>query len=156
MERPPESVRKAIAAALGAEPDFRDGDADLPSGPGAYLLILGLPAPVPLAIPRFAGARLEPGTYVYAGSARGPGGIRARVGRHLRSEKVVRWHIDHLTSGCRSVWASVHPDADECSLVTRLLAGGAFETPLPGFGSSDCRSCTAHLLRFSAPVNPRR
>ncbi len=156
MERPPESVRKALAAALGAEPDLVAEDAALPAGPGAYLLILGLSATASLGIPRFAGTGLEPGTYVYAGSARGPGGIRARVGRHLRSEKAVRWHIDHLTTGRRSIWANVHPDADECSLVARLLAGGAFETPLPGFGSSDCRSCTAHLLRFSAPVNPRR
>ena len=109
MERPPERVREALAAALGAEPDFAADDAGLPSGPGAYLLVLDVSVALPLGIPRFAGTRLEPGTYVYAGSARGPGGIRARVGRHLRKEKAVRWHVDHLTTGRQAVWASVHP-----------------------------------------------
>lgn len=156
MERPPENVCKALAAAFGIEAGLVADDADLPSGPGAYLLIVGLSKALPLAIPRFAGTRLAPGTYVYAGSARGPGGLRARVGRHLRGEKTVRWHIDHLTTGRRAVWASVYPDTDECSLVTRLLAGGAFETPLPGFGSSDCRTCTAHLLKFRTPARRRR
>ena len=156
MERPSERVRVALAAAFGADPELVSDDADLPSGPGAYLLVVGVSVAVPLGIPRFAGARLEPGTYVYAGSARGPGGIRARVGRHLRGEKTVRWHIDHLTTGRRAVWASVHPDTDECSLVTRLLAGGAFETPLAGFGSSDCRFCAAHLLKYREAVNQRQ
>jgi len=156
MERPPDSVREALAAALGAEPVLVSDDAALPSDPGAYLLILGVSAALRLSIPRFAGTCLEPGTYAYAGSARGPGGIRARVGRHLRKEKTIRWHIDHLTSGRQTVWAGVYPDADECTLIARLMAGGAFETPLSGFGSSDCRSCAAHLLRFSQAVNQLR
>ncbi|MFL5280923.1 MAG: DUF123 domain-containing protein [Rhodopila sp.] len=32
-------------------------------------------------------ASLLPGRYLYAGSARGPGGMRARLDRHLRRNK---------------------------------------------------------------------
>ena len=146
----------AVTEALGVSSGFVTDAADLDPNPGSYVLTLKLSAPVALRIPRFAGSRLEPGIYAYAGSARGPGGIAARVGRHLGAEKTVRWHIDHLTMVADAVWASVFPDADECALVARLTGGDAFETPLPGFGSSDCRTCEAHLLKFHERVTGRR
>jgi Uri superfamily endonuclease len=37
-----------------------------------------------------------PGFYAYTGSAFGPGGLRARIGRHLSSTPVIHWHIDYL------------------------------------------------------------
>ena len=39
-------------------------------------------------------ASLTEGTHVYVGSARGPGGLRARISRHLRREKKERWHVN--------------------------------------------------------------
>ncbi len=52
---------------------------DLPDAPGAYALTVRLAAPLGLSRRRWRGATLHPGLYVYCGSARGPGGIGARL-----------------------------------------------------------------------------
>jgi Uri superfamily endonuclease len=90
---------------------------------------------------------LPAGDYAYCGSAYGPGGIGARVARHLRTVKPVRWHIDRLTAASRIRAVGLLPGGGECDLVHQLLSRGA-EIPLPGFGSSDCRTCPAHLLQL--------
>ena len=69
----------------------------LPGDLGAYLLFLDVPANVVLP-DRFATSQLDDGHYLYAGSAYGPGGIRARAARHLRRDKSRRWHVDWLTT----------------------------------------------------------
>ncbi|HIQ09546.1 MAG TPA: DUF123 domain-containing protein, partial [Anaerolineaceae bacterium] len=56
----------------------------LPSTPGAYALALRLERPVGLRVGALGVWDFPEGVYVYLGSARGPGGIRARLGRHLR------------------------------------------------------------------------
>ena len=122
---------------------------DLPSGPGAYALSFRLDKPVMLPIARLKNPVLDPGMYIYAGSAFGPGGIRARVSRHLRADKKPHWHIDHLSARAVCVDVKTHPGGNECALIADLLAAGAV-TPVPGFGSSDCRDCAAHLVRLAA------
>ncbi|CCQ75003.1 DUF123 domain-containing protein [Magnetospira sp. QH-2] len=119
---------------------------DLPNLPGAYALVMDLLAP--LALPN--GERLAPGLYVYAGSARGPGGIRARCGRHVKSAKSVRWHIDRLTNAAGVRAVAAFPDGTECAIADHLIADHGAETPVPGFGSSDCRHCLSHLLKLPA------
>ncbi|MDC7789088.1 GIY-YIG nuclease family protein [Rhodoplanes sp. TEM] len=93
---------------------------------------------------RLAGT-LAPGRYLYCGSARGPGGLRARIARHLRRRKTLRWHVDRLTTRGTviAVWAV--PDGDECALAG-ALAG--LPVPIPGFGASDCRRCPSHLFAW--------
>ena len=120
--------------------------AEIPSAPGAYLILIELDAPVPLAISTLPDATLRPGLYLYAGSARGPGGLRARVARHLRRGKPRHWHIDHLTETASELSAYPIRGGCECALVKMLTATGRCETPVPGFGSSDCRICASHLL----------
>lgn len=117
--------------------------AALPAQPGAYALALALPQPVVLARGRLAGL-VPAGLYVYAGSARGPGGIAARVRRHIRRDKRIHWHIDALTATAQIAAVAV-PDGAECAIVARLLAAG-FHPAIAGFGSSDCRTCPSHLL----------
>ncbi|WP_299436240.1 DUF123 domain-containing protein [uncultured Rhodospira sp.] len=120
-----------------------------PSAPGAYLLALWVPAPVPLP-PRLAVPPLTPGWYVYAGSARGPGGLRARLRRHMRPDKARHWHIDWLTTAPDvSAWALVRPAATECALIAEAMAHLPVSVPVPGFGSSDCRRCVSHLLALA-------
>lgn len=125
----------------------RDADsvAALPATSGAYLLLARLTEPLPLRIPALGAAVLPAGCYVYAGSARGPGGIWARVGRHLRQGKRLHWHIDRLT-GTATCWAFAVPGGRECDLVQALLARPDYEVALAGFGSSDCNHCVSHLL----------
>jgi len=58
--------------------------------PGAYILSIDLAVPLALDIPKFGAATLAPGRYAYCGSAYGPGGLRARIARHLRRDKSKR------------------------------------------------------------------
>lgn len=122
----------------------------LPGLPGAYVLRLEFARPVALP-PRFGGD-LGAGTYLYCGSARGGGGLRARCARHLAADKPRRWHIDWLTTVAddRAVWPVA--DGDECALRGALTVAGA-SAPVSGFGSSDCRRCPAHLLRWPGPLD---
>ncbi len=118
----------------------------LPEAPGAYVLLIRLGRRLSIELPRLGTPVLEPGWYAYCGSAHGPGGIRARVLRHMRKDKKVRWHVDRLTIAAREVRAATFLDRSECDLVARLLEAG-FTVPVAGFGSTDCENCPAHLLR---------
>jgi Uri superfamily endonuclease len=118
---------------------------DAPREGGAYVLLIETSAPVAL---RMAGRRqdkLTPGRYLYCGSAKGPGGLRARLTRHMRRKKAVRWHVDQLTTrgAVRGAW--IFPAGDECALVAQLAH---LPAPILGFGSSDCRRCRSHLLHW--------
>lgn len=113
---------------------------DLPADGGAYALVIRLET---------AAAGLEPGLYLYAGSAYGPGGIRARVRRHLRADKRVHWHVDRLTAAGHVAAVLAVPGGGECAIVDTVLAEPGISVPAPGFGSSDCRRCPAHLVRLA-------
>lgn len=114
---------------------------DAPVSPGAYVLWLRLDAPLTATAGKIV-ARLEPGDYLYCGSARGPGGLRARLARHMRRDKRAHWHVDQLTLAGNVLGAFIDEGGDECALNAAL---GGFPIPLPGFGSSDCPRCAAHL-----------
>ncbi len=122
---------------------------DAPSLPGAYVLAVELAAPVTVTLSGKPPTRLSPGVYFYCGSARGPGGIRARVGRHMRRGKAVRWHIDRLTGAGKVLGAWLFPGGDECELVAAL---SSLPAPIAGFGSTDCTRCYSHLLRWADPA----
>jgi histidyl-tRNA synthetase len=126
-------------------------DPALPARPGAYLLSLRLEAPLSLR-GRFAGTVLPPGRYAYAGNARGPGGLKARLARHLRADKKAHWHIDQLTAASRIDAIGYAEDLDECALLTAAAALAGAHAPVPGFGSSDCRRCTAHMVAVANPL----
>ena len=120
--------------------------AAIPAAPGAYALILTLGEPLPLLRPR--PVLLEPGVYVYAGSARGCGGLRARLSRHFRGGKP-HWHIDRISARAREMAGFAIENGNECAIVVRLAALPGFRHPVPGFGSSDCPACPSHLLAFA-------
>jgi Uri superfamily endonuclease len=132
---------------------------DLPAAPGAYVLLLTANAPAVLNMPRFGKLTLATGQYAYVGSALGPGGLKARVGRHLRAEKPLHWHIDYLTAALPVVHVVTLAVTDgarlECTWVKRLLGLNGASAPAPGFGSSDCRNgCPAHLVRLPDGLTP--
>ncbi len=115
--------------------------ADVSAARGAYALWLRLDAP--LAV--WAGKReglLPAGDYLYCGSANGPGGLRARLARHMRKNKRAHWHVDQVALASDILGAFVLEGGDECALNGALAA---LPVPLQGFGSSDCRRCAAHL-----------
>jgi Uri superfamily endonuclease len=126
---------------------------NLTRAPGTYALILENARPARLAVGRLGSIELRPGFYVYVGSALGPGGLQARVGRHLVPSRAVHWHIDYLKRAAHilEVWYVLDSVRREHAWAKALggLAGASIA--MPGFGASDCR-CAAHLFHFpSAP-----
>lgn len=113
---------------------------------GAYLLLIRLDEPHPLRINRLGSHTLVAGTYLYAGSAYGPGGLAARLSRHFRRDKKAHWHIDHMTREASQLTALAIAGGRECALVEHLLQNGDAEVAVDGFGSSDCARCRSHLL----------
>jgi Uri superfamily endonuclease len=89
---------------------------------------------------------IQPGYYIYVGSAFGPGGVRARVSRHCRTDKPKHWHIDYLREFVilLGVWVSYEPERLEHQWA-QALYGLEKMTPIQGFGCSDCR-CYSHLF----------
>ena len=118
----------------------------LPSGKGAYLLLITIDQPFQLEISTLPLAEMMRGVYAYCGSARGPGGIKARLTRHFASDKRKHWHVDHLTLPSSNLWAIGLLGGDECELNADLMATGQFSNPVTGFGASDCNICPSHLL----------
>lgn len=109
--------------------------------PVTYQLCIVLDAPLRLQVGRLGSFIFPAGRYVYTGSARRH--LEARLARHLRRDKPLRWHIDYLTSQ-PSVRVSVlvRSATPECAL-NQATAG---QMPVPGFGASDCRcGCGSHL-----------
>ena len=110
---------------------------------------MDLPDRESVAIGALGAIDLPKGVYLYFGSAFGPGGLRARMGRHLREEKVCRWHVDYLRPHVRmrEIWYQTMARR-ECQWARHaLLMHGA--DSVCSFGASDC-GCPAHLVRFKA------
>jgi len=110
--------------------------------PVSYQLHIAVARPLNLTIGRHGHFFFPAGNYVYTGSARRH--LEARIARHLRAEKTLRWHIDWLLAapGVR-VSAVIRSKLAECVLNQRT--GGTIL--VRGFGASDCRKeCASHLL----------
>jgi Uri superfamily endonuclease len=125
-----------------------------PAAPGAYILLLRLDTTIYPEIPRFPNAVLTPGWYVYAGSANGPGGLRARINRHLRKGKSRHWHIDHVSEAAAEIMVHAQTGGQECALLDDFQRQHECDIPIPGFGSSDCRTCISHLSRLKSGKRP--
>jgi len=124
----------------------------LPDRPGSYVLILRLPRPVAITVGRLGCFQFLAGWYAYAGSARGPGGLAARVARHLREPKLLRWHVDYLRAHAQpvEVWYVEGHRRRECAWAAALSTLPGASILVPRFGASDCH-CPAHLTHFAAP-----
>lgn len=124
---------------------------DLPAEPGSYLLVLEMESAASIQAGRLGSFDFAPGWYVYAGSAHGPGGLRARLERHRRITPTPHWHIDYLRqrSVLRTLCYTIGRISLECEWSQRLAWQQGIFIPAPGFGASDCvQGCPAHLIRL--------
>jgi len=122
---------------------------------GTYALFFRLTSSLTVTAGRLGEAQLPAGWLIYVGSALGPGGLHARLRRHLAPEKRIHWHIDALSARLRPrFWLALADGRrHECEWAQRLAAHPAASIPIPGFGSSDCqRGCRAHLIAFPAEM----
>ena len=119
--------------------------------PGTYVLAIRVHESRDVHIGALGTANLARGWHLYVGSALGPGGLGARVQRHLSSpdRKKPHWHIDYLlgVGNVREVWSVTNAHRIECEVADTLSAIGIIH--LPGFGASDCK-CPGHLIYFDS------
>ena len=113
---------------------------------GAYVLLIALKDDFEGRVGRLGDIALPAGEYFYFGSARGLGGMAARIIHHIRSDKKPHWHVDRLTLTGGVVEFLAVPNGHECDLREKAMAHENLAVPVIGFGSSDCRGCPAHLL----------
>ena len=93
------------------------------------------------------------GCYLYVGSALGPGGVRARLGHHLKQTRRPHWHIDYLRqhAAIDEVWFVENDRRHEHRWAEFVTEFSGCQPVTPGLGASDC-GCSTHLFYFeSAP-----
>lgn len=114
-----------------------------------YQLHIHLDRSLRLTVGRLGSFDFPAGDYLYTGSARRH--LEARITRHLRREKALRWHIDYLLTAPGVRVTAVHRSCcPECAL-NKAAAG---QLPAPGFGASDCREGCGSHLKFLGATRP--
>ncbi len=126
-----------------------------PADAGSYVLLLHLDRPQGIPVGRLGCCTFAAGWQLYVGSARGPGGLRARLRHHLTPVTRPHWHVDFLRAAapCVAVWYAAGAARCECAWAAVLASLPGAALPLPRFGASDCR-CPAHLYAFAACPDP--
>ncbi len=122
----------------------------IPSLPGYYLLIFRIHRKITINTRGNKVFSLNPGVYVYIGSAYGPGGLRSRITRHLRRDKKLFWHVDYLSTnnfvkliGFVVIIVTSRKSIDLESLLSKEMQ--KYLEPIVGFGCSDKRKDKSHL-----------
>ncbi len=114
---------------------------------GTYVLIMELDRNRIIKVGKLGTFKFPRGFYTYVGSAFGPGGLKARVGRHLRKDKKKKWHIDYFLRFARIVEVLATPKKCEKELAGKLLKHG--KCVVKRFGSTDDKINETHLIFFS-------
>jgi sugar fermentation stimulation protein A len=114
---------------------------------GSYLVIFYNHRPFKKVIGSLGEREFKKGYYVYVGSAMQA--LDKRIKRHLRKNKKIRWHLDHISPGCMKM-EKVYPirrrDRVEEALARCLLE--ICDGYVMGFGASDS-GLPSHFFYFS-------
>ncbi len=110
---------------------------------GSYVLVMRLDRNRQVSVGELGSIPFTAGYYLYVGSAMKT--LAARIARHQRHAKKLRWHVDYLRAVADSVTplpirSSQRRECDIAEALAEILAGGP-----PRFGSSDCK-CKTHLF----------
>jgi Uri superfamily endonuclease len=124
--------------------------------PGTYALLLSSASNALIRIGRLGNLLLQRGFYVYVGSALGSGGVRGRLGHHMRPAERPHWHVDYLRAKTtlEAVWFCYNRKSREHAWTKRFGAMPGASVPMAGFGASDC-DCESHLFFFKCGDFPR-
>jgi Uri superfamily endonuclease len=122
----------------------------LPTCAGTYVLIVEASARRCVQVGALGALTVMPGFYAYVGSARGPGGLAARLAHHRRRNRIRHWHIDYLRrhTALREIWLTRDPENHEHAWAVVLGRCPGATIPLARFGATDC-GCRSHLFRFT-------
>jgi Uri superfamily endonuclease len=126
---------------------------EIPDSTGTYSLLLYSDFCKKIKVGSLGNLEIKKGYYVYIGSAFGPGGLKSRIGRHLKKNKKLRWHIDYLRKVTEIIDIKFSTDTQrlECEWAAKFAENGG-TAPFKGFGSSDCK-CFSHLFYFKKKID---
>jgi len=116
---------------------------------GIYILLLRVKKHLRIRVGSLGVVDFDEGEYVYVGSAQNS--VEKRLRRHLRKRKLLRWHIDYLTTNpyVQVLNAFIFPLSKPYECKAAGIISSIGETyPIPKFGSTDCR-CRSHLFRIN-------
>ena len=110
---------------------------------GIYIAIFHLPKTGKITVGKPGIFNFRKGFYFYVGSAQR--NLSARLERHAKKKKPLRWHFDYLSVKAEMLGAItiLGTREFECQLAKKLSS--IFEQIVPGFGASDCK-CGGHLF----------
>jgi Uri superfamily endonuclease len=123
---------------------------------GTYLLEIYAEEDFSIKAKKFEGVNFPKGYYYYSGSAQK--NYESRLLRHIRFEKTVYWHIDHLTTIHTNRITKIFlfenaPRETECKVVQDLIKHFNLDEQFTGFGNGDCKTCGTHLLYSPIPID---
>ncbi len=91
------------AIGLTRPSELRELHQQLPGG--VYIALFYLRQPQRIRVGRLGVVAFEPGVYAYVGSAQR--NLKARLDRHARHHKPLRWHIDYLSTQAEMIGALI-------------------------------------------------
>ncbi len=114
---------------------------------GTYIVTLKMETSQDIEVGRIGKHNFKKGFYLYVGSAHGPGGLNARLARHMKKDKSKRWHIDYIRNAgfVTSIIVQYGKEKKECTWAEKLKSSDFLIMPINRFGSSDC-TCRSHLF----------
>ncbi len=124
---------------------------NIPSVKGYYVLVIRVNSIINIHLSRNEWI-IKPGIYFYIGSAKGPGGLKARVSRHYTRSKKKHWHIDYLTANTNTeieyivLIIPLNPERIDLESYLAQRFYGKLEA-MKGFGTSDKRQDYSHLYK---------
>ena len=121
----------------------------IPRARGTYALIYQCDAPFQTVVGRLGPVCLSTGYWIYVGSAFGPGGLKSRLGHHLKPSHRPHWHLDYVKHFLKPVeiWLSTDTIKQEHVWAIDLSCLIGATCPIAGFGASDC-SCLSHMIHL--------
>ena len=116
---------------------------------GSYVLVVRLEEAISIPVGKLGPQDFCKGYYLYFGSALS--GLDGRIQRHVRSDKILKWHIDYLTTRAPVIetWRIADDRRWECIWAQLALEQNGVTAPAKKFGSSDCK-CHTHLVRLKS------
>uniref|UniRef100_A0A7C2FDC7 DUF123 domain-containing protein n=1 Tax=Thermosphaera aggregans TaxID=54254 RepID=A0A7C2FDC7_9CREN len=115
--------------------------------PGCYVLALIISKNLEVRT-RSSFFQIPRGVCFYVGSAKGPGGIKARVFRYLLRKDSEHWHIDYLLGYDEVFLAGFYVISCSRGIDCEVEVAKSLATklqPIPGFGCTDKVGDVSHL-----------